>query len=101
VKPVDDAKKMLVAAESANAGYVDALRKTSVEALARKRRTMDEAAKAERKSLEGVLEESNKKIDAMKAGIAAEKETAARALRSDVARLSVEIAEKVLGRQMA
>jgi F-type H+-transporting ATPase subunit b len=101
VKPVDEAKKMLASAESANANYIETLRKTSVEALARKRRAMDEAGKAERKTLEGVLEESNKKIEAMKAGIAAEKEAASRQLRSDVARLSVEIAEKVLGRQMA
>lgn len=101
VKPVDEAKKMLASAESANANYIETLRKTSVEALARKRRAMDEAGKAERKALEGVLEESNQKIEAMKAGIAAEKEAASKQLRSDVARLSVEIAEKVLGRQMA
>ncbi len=101
VRPVDEAKKMLAAAEAANVNYADSLRKTSVEALARKRRTMDEAGKAERKTIEGVIEESNRKIDAMKTGIAAEKEAAAQALRSDVARLSVEIAEKVLGRQMA
>lgn len=101
VKPVDEAKKMLASAESANANYIETLRKTSVEALARKRRAMDEAGKAERKTLEGVLEESNQKIEAMKAGIAAEKEAASKQLRSDVARLSVEIAEKVLGRQMA
>lgn len=101
VKPVDEAKKMLASAESANANYIETLRKTSVEALARKRRAMDEAGKAERKTLEGVLEESNQKIEAMKAGIAAEKEAASTQLRSDVARLSVEIAEKVLGRQMA
>lgn len=101
VKPVDEAKKMLAAAEAAHANYAAALRKTSVEALARKRRAMDDAGKAERKAIEGVLEESNKKIDAMKVGIAAEKDAAAQALRSDVARLSIEIAEKVLGRQMA
>lgn len=101
VKPVDEAKKMLASAEAKNADYVDTLRRTSVEALARKRRTMEEASKAERRTLEGVIEESNQKIEAMKAGIAAEKETAAKALRTDVARLSVEIAEKVLGRQTA
>ena len=101
VKPVDEAKKMLSSAEAANANYIETLRKTSVEALARKRRAMDEAGKAERKTLEGVLVESIQKIEAMKAGIAAEKEAASRQLRSDVARLSVEIAEKVLGRQMA
>lgn len=101
VKPVDEAKKMLAAAETANVTYIDSLRKTSIEALARKRRAMDEAAKSERKTLEGVFEESNKKIEAMKTGIAVEKEAAAKVLRSDVARLSVEIAEKVLGRQMA
>lgn len=101
VKPVDEAKKMLAAAEAKNAGYVESLRTTSVEALARKRRTMDEAAKAERKTIEGIVEESNRKIEAMKAGIAAEKEAAAAALRSEVERLSVEIAEKVLGRKTA
>ena len=101
IKPVDEAKTMLTAAEAANVNYVESLRKTSVEALARKRRTMDEAGKAERKRLEGVLEESNRKIEAMKAGIVVEKDAAARALRADVARLSIEIAEKVLGRQMA
>jgi F0F1-type ATP synthase membrane subunit b/b' len=62
---------------------------------------MEETSRAERKGIESVLEETNRKIDAMRGQIAAERETAARVLRDEVSRLSRDIAGKVLGRPIA
>lgn len=101
VKPVDEARRMMADAESRNARYEEELRKAAADSLARKRKVMDEASKAERKKTEVVIEETNARLETMKAGIAAEKEAASAMLRGEVSRLSLSIAEKVLGRQMA
>ena len=47
------------------------------------------------------MEETNRQIDKMKGQILAEKEEAARVLRTEVSHLSQEIAEKILGRRVA
>jgi len=101
VKPVEESKALLAEAEGLTARYEESLRKAAVEALAGKRRKMEEAGRLERKRVEAVNEESNRHVEEMKARIVAEKSDAAKSLRAEVSRLSVEIAAKVLGRPVA
>ena len=101
VKPLEESKRLLADADAKTRQYDDSLRKAAAEALARKRARMEESSRAERKGIEAVIVETNRKIDAMKEQIEAEKDTAAQALRSEIARLSQAIAEKVLGRRVA
>ena len=101
LRPVEESRKLLADAESKSALYEESLRKASVEALAAKRGKMEEASRLERKRVEAVLEESNRHVEEMKVRIAAEKGDASKTLRAEVARLSVEIAGKVLGRPVA
>lgn len=101
VKPLEESKRLLADAEARTRQHDESLRKAPAEALARKRARMEEASRAERKGIEAVVEETNRKINAMKEQIEAEKETSAQVLRSEVARLSQAIAEKVLGRRVA
>ena len=98
VKPVEESKAILEEAEALTARYEESLRKAAVEALAAKRKKMEEAGRLERKRVEAVLEESNRHVEDMKTRIVSEKNDAAKELRADVSRLSVEIAGKVLGR---
>jgi F-type H+-transporting ATPase subunit b len=99
--PVEESKAFLADAEIKTAKYEESLRKAAAEALAGKRRKMEESGRAERKRIEGVLEESNRRVEEMKARIDVEKEETAKALRAEVPRLAVEIAGKVLGRPVA
>jgi F-type H+-transporting ATPase subunit b len=101
VKPVEEARRLLAEAEEKSRKYDEALRRSSLEALSRKRGLMEDASRAERKRVDAAVEESNRKIEEMKAQILSEKETAASALRAEVDRLSAQIAEKVLGRRVA
>jgi len=101
VKPLEESKRLIADAEAKSQQFDESQRKAAAEALARKRARMEETSRAERKGIESVLEETNQQITAMRGQIAAERETAARALRAEVSRLSQEIAEKVLGRQLA
>lgn len=101
VKPLEESKRLLAGADARTREYEDSRRKAAAEALAWKRARMEEASRAERKGIETVIEETNRQIDTMKRQIAAEKDAAAGMLRAEVSRLSVEIAEKVLGRRMA
>lgn len=98
VKPVEESKAILEEAEALTTRYEESLRKAAVEALAAKRKKMEEAGRLERKRVEAVLEESNRHVEDMKTRIVSEKNGAAKELRADVSRLSVEIAGKVLGR---
>ena len=99
--PIEESKALLTDAEAKTARYEESLKKASAEALAAKRRKMEESGRSERKRIEGVQDESNRRVEEMKVQIDAEKEEAAKALRSEVSRLSVEIAAKVLGRPIA
>ncbi len=101
VAPLEESRRLLASAESKSALYEESLRKAAIETLAGKRGKMEEAGRLERKRIEAVLEESNLHVEAMKARIGAEKSDAAKTLRAEVARLSVEIAGKVLGRPVA
>ena len=101
VKPVEESRRLLAEAEEKSRSYDEALRKSSMEALSRKRGIMEEASRAERKRVDAAVEESNRKVEEMKGRILAEKETVASALRAEVAQLSGQIAEKVLGRRVA
>lgn len=98
VKPVEESKAILEEAEILTARYEESLRKAAVEALAAKRRRMEDAGRLERKRVEAVLEESNRHVEDMRSRIVSEKSEAAVELRAEVSRLSVEIAGKVLGR---
>jgi F0F1-type ATP synthase membrane subunit b/b' len=62
---------------------------------------MEETSRAGRRQIEAVVEETNRKVEALKGRIAAEKESAAALLRAQVSQLSTEIARKVLGRPVA
>jgi F0F1-type ATP synthase membrane subunit b/b' len=62
---------------------------------------MEEASRAERKQVDAVVEETNRKVEELKGRIAVEKDAAAALLRAEVSKLSAEIARKVLGRQVA
>jgi F-type H+-transporting ATPase subunit b len=101
VKPVVESRRLLAEAEEKSRQYDETIRKSSMDALIRKRASMEESSRAERKRIEAAVEESNRKIEEMKRRISAEKETVAAALRAEVAALSREIAEKVLGRRVA
>ena len=101
VKPLEEAKHLVAEADAKTRQYEESQRKALAEALARKRARMEESSRAERKGIESVMEETNRQIDTMREEIASEKETAAQVLRSEVAHLSREISEKVLGRSVA
>ena len=101
VRPLEESRQIIAEAEAKVQQYDESRRKASAEALAEKRARMEEASRAERKRIEAVQEETNRQIEAMKGQIIAEKETAAGVLRSEVSRLSKDIAEKVLGRRVA
>jgi F-type H+-transporting ATPase subunit b len=101
IKPVEESHRLLSEADEKARKYDEALRKGAAEALARKRRVMEEASRAERKQVDAVVEETNRKVDELKGRVAAEKDAAAALLRAEVSKLSVEIAQKVLGRQVA
>ncbi len=101
VKPVEESRRILSDAEEKSRGYDEALRKGAAEALARKRRSMEDSSRAGRKQVEAVVEETNRKVEELKGRIASEKESAAALLRAEVSQLSAEIARKVLGRPVA
>ncbi|HQT97906.1 MAG: hypothetical protein B7Z62_01695 [Deltaproteobacteria bacterium 37-65-8] len=101
VKPVEESRRLLFEADEKARAYDEALRKGAAEALARKRRVMEEASRAGRRQVEAVVEETNLKIEELKGQIAVEKESAAAYLRDQVSQLSTEIARKVLGRPVA
>ena len=101
VKPVEESRRLLADADEKARGYDEALRKGAAEALARKRGIMDDASRAGRRQVEAVVEETNRKVDELKGRIAIEKESAAALLRGEVAQLSTEIAQIVLGRPVA
>lgn len=101
VRPIEESQALLADAEDRSARYEESLRKAAAEALAGKRGSMEEAGRLERKRIEAVLDESNRHVEEMKLRIDAEKADAAKTLRAEVARLSVEIAAKVLGRPVA
>jgi len=101
VKPVEESRRILFEADEKARGYDEALRKGAAEALARKRRVMDEASRAGRKQVEAAVEESNRKVEELKGRIVVEKDSAAAFLRGQVSQLSREIAGKVLGRPIA
>jgi len=101
VKPVEESRRLLSEADEKARGYDDALRKGASEALARKRRVMEETSRAGRRQVEVVVEETNRNVEALKGRISAEKESAAAYLRDQVSQLSSEIARKVLGRPVS
>jgi F-type H+-transporting ATPase subunit b len=101
VKPLEESRRLLADADEKSRRYDESIRKSSVDALLRKRNAMEETSRAERKRVEAAVEDSNRRIEGIKGQIFAEKETVAAALRSEVAVLSREIAEKVLGRRIA
>lgn len=101
VKPLEEAKQLVAEADAKTRQYEESHRRAIADALARKRARMEESSRTERKGIESVMEETNRQIDTMRKRIASEKEAAGQALRSEVSRLSREIAEKVLGRSLA
>jgi F-type H+-transporting ATPase subunit b len=101
VKPVEESRRILSEADEKSRGYEEALRKGAAEALARKRRVMEETSRAGRRQVDAVIEETNLKVEELKGRISAEKESAAAFLRDQVSQLSAEIARKVLGRPVA
>ena len=101
VKPVEESRRLLADAEEKARQYDESLRKSSIEALARKRRVMEDSVRAERKRVETALAETNQKVDQLTAQITQEKEAALASLRLQVSALSAEIAGKVLGRRVA
>jgi len=101
VKPVEESHRLLSEADEKARNYDEALRKGAAEALARKRRVMEEASRAERRQVDAAVEETNRKVEELKGRVAAEKDAAAALLRAEVSKLSAEIARKVLGRQVA
>ena len=101
MKPVEESRRLLAEADEKARGYDEALRKGAAEALARKRRVMEETSRAGRRQVEAVVEETNRKVEELKGRIAVEKESAAALLRAQVSQLSMEIAGKVLGRPVA
>ncbi len=100
-KPMEESRALLAKADAQAKGYEEAVKKAAAEALAAKRKAMEEASKGERKRIETVSEEANRRLEEIKGKIGGEKDAAAAAIRDDVKRLSVAIAEKVLGRQVA
>lgn len=101
VRPLEEAKQLISDVDARTREYDESRRKAVAETVARKRARLEEASRAERKRIEGVMEETSRQIDKMKGQILAEKEDAARVLRAEVSRLSQEIAGKVLGRRVS
>jgi len=101
VGPLEEAKQLIAEVDARTREYDESRRKAVAEVVARKRARLEEASRAERKRIEGVMEETGHQIDKMKEQILAEKEDAARVLRAEVSRLSQEIAGKVLGRRLS
>jgi F-type H+-transporting ATPase subunit b len=101
VKPLEDSRRILFEVDEKAREYDEALRKGAAEALARKRRVMEETSRAGRGQVDAVIEETNRKVEELKGRISAEKESAAAFLRDQVSQLSTEIARKVLGRPVA
>jgi len=101
VGPLEEAKQLIADVDARTREYDESRRKAVAETVARKRARLEEASRAERKRIEGVMEETSHQIDKMKGQILAEKEDAARVLRAEVSRLSQEIAGKVLGRRVS
>lgn len=101
VKPVEESRRLLAEAEEKARQYDESLRNSSVEALARKRKMMETAARSERKLVETALAESNRTVEQLTEEIAREKESSLAFLRQQVSALSSEIAAKVLGRGVA
>ncbi|MCL2103095.1 MAG: hypothetical protein FWH25_03560 [Syntrophorhabdaceae bacterium] len=101
MKPLKEARSLLDEADEKSHRYDEELLKTGHEALARKRAAAEEVSRSERRRIEAAAEESNKKLEEIKRGIRAEKEAVAASLKSEVAQLSMRIAEKVLGREVA
>ena len=101
VKPVEESRRLLAEAEEMARQYDDSLRKSAIDAIARKRRAMEEATREERKTVEAALGEANRKVEELTERIAGEKDNALAVLRQEAGRLSAEIAEKVLGRRVA
>jgi F-type H+-transporting ATPase subunit b len=101
VGPLEEAKQMIADVDARTREYDESRRKAVAGTVARKRARLEEASRAERKRIEGVMEETGHQIDKMKGQILAEKEDAARVLRAEVSRLSQEIAGKVLGRRVS
>lgn len=100
-KPMEESKALLTEAEGKTRQYEEAVRRSTSESIARKRAKIEEASRAERKRIEEAAEESNRQVEQMKSRIGSEKEEALTSLRQEVARLSTQIAEKVLGRSVA
>jgi len=100
-KPLEESRRILFEVDEKARGYDEALRKGAVEALARKRRVMEETSRAGRRQVDAVVEETNRKVEELKGRISAEKDSAAAFLRDQVSQLSTEIARKVLGRPVA
>jgi len=100
-KPMEESKALLADAEAKTRQYEEALRKSTLESIVRKRAKMEEASRVERKRIEEAAGESNRQVEQMKSRIGMEKEAALGILRQEVARLSTQIAEKVLGRSVA
>ena len=101
VKPVEESRRLIAEAEEKARQYDESLRKSSMEALARKRRAMEDALRSERKLVETALEETTRKVEEMTGQITQEKEAALVILRQQVSALSAEIAGKVHGRRVA
>ena len=101
VKPMEESRRMLAEAHEKARFYEEELQRVFHEAVAKKRAAAEEVSRAEKKRIETTAEESNKKLEEIKSGILAEKEAAAASLRAEITWLSRQIAEKVLGRQVA
>ena len=63
VKPVEESRRLLFEAEEKSRGYDEAFRKGAAEALARKRRVMEETSRSGRRQVEAVVEETNRKVE--------------------------------------
>src|SRR5512134_3848024 len=63
IKPVEESHRLLSEADEKARKYDEALRKGAAEALARKRRVMEEASRAERRRVDAVVEETNRKVE--------------------------------------
>ena len=101
VKPLEESRLMIAETQEKSRRYDEELNKSYMEALARKRASMEEVSRSEKKRIEEEAAESGKKLDDIKNGILAEKKAVSASLRAEVDQLSRQIAEKVLGRQVA
>lgn len=100
-RPLEESRRLLGDAETKAREYDESLRRSAAEVLARKRARIEEASRAERRRVETAAEAGNRDVESMRAAISREKEAAAAILRSEVDRLSGEIAGKVLGRSVS